>query len=179
MSHPLDPDATRLAATIQFAKTEGGPLIVMPESVLASWNGMAGDYERVVAGFNLIDVGTAKALTLESPDNSTFVPRPDGARIVRWIGADDAETLLTAALAVTDDKLTEAVGDFPHPGGNLVMFDSGSAGAEVERDRIASIELPEGNYAVRMCIEWRGRVTGTDDKPHDVMVQVLDLRLRS
>src|SRR4051812_8646234 len=58
------------------------------------------------------------------PSNSAFIPRPTGALIVRWVGADDAGTLISAALAVPDDQFTEAVGDLPHDGGKLLMFDS-------------------------------------------------------
>ena len=91
-----------------------------------------------------------KALTLEAPDNSAFVPRPAGALIVRWIGADDADTLISAALAVPDDQFTEAVGDLPHDGGKLLMFDSAARGSALERDKTASIALPGGTYVVRL-----------------------------
>lgn len=189
MTLALDPEATRLAQLVTFADSEGGPLIAMSESVAPSWNGVfdaAGnaifgttdcDYDRACAeSFAVIDVGTGKALTLETPDNSTFVPTPHGARIVRWVGADDAATLITAALAVPDDQFTTTIEDFPHEGGKLLVFDSGSRGAALDMARVAAIDLPAGTYAVRLSIEWRGMVTGADGNPHEVMVQVLDLR---
>jgi hypothetical protein len=37
------------------------------------------DYDRACAvGLGLIDVGETQALALETPDNATFVARPDG-----------------------------------------------------------------------------------------------------
>jgi len=161
----------------------------MSETVAPGWNGVCDasgafvygtsecDYDRACDGsFMVIGVGAGKALTLETPDNSTFVPRQDGASIVRWVGADDAATLITAARAVTDDKFTETIGDLAHTGGKLLMFDSAARGAALDMSRVASIDLPAGTYALRMCIEWRGPVMGSDGNPHDVMVQVLDLR---
>jgi hypothetical protein len=184
----LDPEAVRLSPLVTFASSKGGPLIVMSESTAPQWNGVfdsAGnaiygkspcDYDRACAESGLIAVGDAMALSLEAPDNSAFVPGPGGALIVRWVGADDAETLISAALAVPEDQFTEDVGEFSHDGGKLLMFDSGARGSAVEMDKIASIELPAGTYVVRMCFEWQGPVLGTDSEPHDVMVQVLSLR---
>lgn len=186
---PLDPEAIRLSQVVTFADSEGGPLIVMSESAAPSWQGVfdtAGnaifgkascDYDRACAeSFGLIDVGRMKALTLETPDNSAFVPRAEGALIVRWVGADDADTLISAALALSDDQLAEPVGELPHDGGKLLMFDSAARGCALDPTRTASIDLPAGVYAVRLCIEWQGPVLGADGQPHDVMVQVLELR---
>ena len=187
----LDPEAVRLAPSVTFATSEGGPLIVMSESAAALWNGVcdsAGnvifgvspcDYDRACAeSFGLIDVGASKALTLDTPDNSTFVPREDGALIVRWVGADNAETLISAALAIPDDRFTKTVGELPHDGGKLLMFDSGARGSELDMGQVSSIELSPGTYLVRLCVEWHGPVLGADGQPHDVMVQVLALRRR-
>ncbi|MBA3397801.1 MAG: hypothetical protein H0T89_34575 [Deltaproteobacteria bacterium] len=191
MSTPLalDPEAVRLATRLTFADSEGGPLIVMSEAVAPSWNGVfdaAGaflygttpcDYDRACdGGFMVIDVAAGKALTLETPDNSTFVPRPAGALIVRWVGADDSATLISAALAVSEEQFTETIGDLPHAGGKLLMFDSAARGSALDTARVASIDLPAGTYAVQLVVEWRGEVTGADGAPHEVMVQVLDLR---
>lgn len=186
---PLDPEAVRLSQLVTFADSEGGPLIVMSESAAPSWHGAfdsAGnaifgkapcDYDRACAeSFGLIDVGRMKALTLETPDNGGFVPRPEGALIVRWVGADGADTLISAALALSDDQLTEPVGELPHDGGKLLMFDSATRGSALDPRRTASIDVPAGVYAVRLCIEWQGPVLGVDGQPHDVMVQVLELR---
>ncbi len=188
---PLDSEAVRLASTATFADSEGGPLIVMSERAAPDWNGVfdatgaflfgtaACDYDRACdGGFMVIDVGSQKALTLETPDNSTLVARPDGALIVRWVGADDAETLITAALAVTDDQFTEEIGDLPHAGGRLLMFDSAARGSALDPARVASLDLPAGTYAARLSVEWRGLVSGGDGSPHEVMVQTLHLRRR-
>ncbi len=188
---PLNPEAVRLASLVTFAESEGGPLIIMSEAAAPSWNGVCDedgtaiygsapcDYDRACGDpFDVIEVGAAKALTLDTPDNGTFVPRPDGALIVRWVGADDAATLLSAALAVPDCQFTETTSDLPHDGGKLLMFDSAARGSALDPEHTASIELPAGVYAGRLCVEWQGNVEGDDGQPHEVMVQVLELRRR-
>jgi hypothetical protein len=186
---PLDPEAVRLSRIVTFADSEGGPLIVMSESAAPEWNGVFDpdgtaiygtapcDYDRAcAASYGLVDVGSTQALALETPDNGTFLPRPDGALIVRWVGADDASTLISAALGVTDDQFTDPVGELPHDGGMLLMFDSAARGSALTAGRTASIELPAVIYGVRLSAEWQGSVVGDDGQPHDVMVQVLELR---
>jgi Immunity protein 21 len=185
---PLDPEAIRLSRLVTFAESKGGPLIVMSESAAPSWLGVYDstgnaifgkspcDYDRAcAASVGLIDVGQTQALTLETPDNSAFVPRPEGALIVRWVGADGADALISAALAVSDEQFTESVGDLAHDGGKLLMFDSAARGTALD-PRSASIDLPAGVYAVRLCTEWEGQVLGADGESQDVMVQVLELR---
>ncbi len=186
---PLDPEAASLAPNTVFADSEGGPLIVMSRSAAPRWGGVfddAGanvygsercDYDRACeVAFAVIDVGDARALTLETPDNSAFVRRPEGALIARWVGADDATTLLTAALALPDQAFTESVGELPHDGGPLVMFDSASRGAALDPARTAEVDLPAGVYAVDLCVEWAGDVIGDDGAPHQTMLQALRLR---
>lgn len=190
---PFDPEAARLAEALEFAESEGGPFLVVSESAVASWHGINDptgavifgtqpcDYDRACAAdaFSMIDVGTTRALTLESPDNSAFVARPDGALIVRWVGADDAQTLLTAAFAAPAEDFKELDAELPHDGGRLRMFDATTSGTMLaERGRDVSIELPAGRYAVSLLVEWSGPVLGADGAPHDTMVQVLRLRRR-
>ncbi len=183
MMLPLDPEAVRLAELVTFVGTEGGPLIVMSESAVSSWRGADGptdvpsDYDRACSGsFHVIEVGPRLALVLETPDNSAFVARPHGALIVTWVGADDAATLISAALAIPDDLFTEHVGELVHDGGGLLMFDSVLPGDSLEPDQTAAIVLDAGTYAFRVCTEWQVAVLGSDALPHDVTAQVLALR---
>ena len=189
---PLSDAAVRLASILTFADSEGGPLIAMSERALADWLGVYDamgtaiygnapcDYDRAcgAAPCELIDVGGAQAIALETPDNGTLIAQPDGALIVRWIGADDAATLMSAALAVDDVDFEEQPGDYVHDGTDLVLFDSASSGTRLDRKRAASVELPAGTYAMTLLGEWSGPVLGSDDAPHDTMVQVLRLRRR-
>ena len=184
MSHPLDPEATRLAATTQFAKSEGGRFIVMPESALASWNGGTEvngvvDSERVGAGFTLIECRNDQGAHARDARRQCVLAAE------RW-HADRAVDQRRRCRDPADGRAR----------GHRRQADRGRRRLPPSRRQRRDVrrgvcrrgrregsdldrsELPEGNYAVRMCVEWRGRVTGTDDKPHDVMVQVLNLRLR-
>jgi hypothetical protein len=186
---PLSDDALRLASVLTFADSEGGPLIAMSERALADWHGVydaAGtviygkapcDYDRACRAepCEVIDVGGARAVVLETPDNGTLVAQPDGALIVRWVGADDAATLLSAALAAEDADFEKQPGDLVHDGTDLVLFDSASSGVRLDRKRAASIPLPAGTYGMRLLGEWSGPVLGSDGEAHDTMVQVLRL----
>jgi len=195
MSSPLalDPEAVRLASQLVFSESNGGPFLVLSESALGGWHGVHDasgtvifgaqpcDYDRACAVGEppaLLDVGTARALVLATPDNSAFVPRETGGLIVRWVGADDAATLVSAALAIPDEDFAELADDLVHDGGRLVMFDSARDGNGLDVDAVASIELPAGAYQVRRCEEWAGEVLGGDGCAHEVMVQVLSLRPR-
>src|SRR6476659_8933280 len=126
---PLDPTATKLASSVTFADSEGGPLIVMSESLAPEWNGVFDDQGNAIYGtspcdydracsvtFNTVDIGDREALVLEEPNNSAFIPIEGGAMIVSWIGADDAATLITAALALDDEAFSDELPNLEHDG---------------------------------------------------------------
>lgn len=186
---PLNPEAVKLASSLAFADSEGGPLIIMSESLAPAWNGVFDDQGNAIFGsapcdydracsvtFNTLDVGDREALVMEEPNNSAFIPIEGGALIVTWAGADDADTLVTAALALDDEAFSDELPDLEHDGGKLLIFDSASRGSALDPKRVASIELPAGTYHATLCLEWAGQVTGSDGQPHDVMVQALRLR---
>ncbi|MBA3464314.1 MAG: hypothetical protein H0T46_30460 [Deltaproteobacteria bacterium] len=191
MAVPLDPEAVRLAPGLRFATGDGGPLIAMSESALPDWLGAhdaagnvldfdaGSDYARACdETFALIDVGSTRALTIDSSDSGAFLARPDGALIIRWVGAHDTETLISAALAIPADRYQDIEGELPHDRGRLVMFDALERGSALDAESMVSIELPAGCYAVRVCAYWEGPVIGVDGLPHDTMVQTIELRRR-
>ena len=184
----LHPDAPSLARTVRFVESLGGPLIVVSAAHAPAWNGTcdaAGnvifgtapcDYDRACAANDgIIDVDAGKALVLATPDTSAFVRRERGALIVRWVGADDAETLISAALALGNDDFDTEIGVLAHTGGELWLFDSTAHGKTLASDARAAVTLAAGDYVVRMCTEWQGAVTGSDGAAHEVMVQVFQL----
>lgn len=186
---PLHPNAMQLASSAAFADSDGGPLIVMSETLAPSWNGVCDeqgnaifgtspcDYDRACsASFDVIDVGDGEALVLEEPNSSAFVPIEGGAMIVSWVGADDAETLFSAALALDQDAFRKDLPDLAHGGGRLLLFDSASRGSALEPSRVASIELDAGTYRATLCPDWTGSVMGSDGVVREVMVQALRLR---
>lgn len=181
--------------TTAFVESEGGPLIVMAEALAAHWNGMfdaAGnpmmgiapcDYDRACeAGLGVIGVGSPLgdeegwALVLDTPERSTFVATEAGARIVRWIEAEGPLTLVDAALALDDEDFEEELGTVEHDGGPLVLFDAAVRGEKVAPAKRAAIDLPAGSYELRLCVEWDGEIEDKHGEPHDVVLQVIDLR---
>lgn len=58
------------------------------------------------------------------------------------------------------------------------MFDAAARGDAIAAEPTSRIELPAGRYSVRVCALWRGPVSDAQGKPHDTMLQVLELRRR-
>ncbi|MFI1171035.1 Imm21 family immunity protein [Streptomyces melanogenes] len=149
----------------------GGPLIVVPLSVLAEWGGCSEnwgeesspveDYDRAgaVEGWaGLLDVGCngAQALVLaDEPATSRYLP--EQRVFIRWLAADSESELLTAAQAVLVDADAgwEDVGVW-ETDGPAVLMDSTTPGAELNeeypdggRPEQAPVALPAGRWRVR------------------------------
>ncbi|MET7540498.1 Imm21 family immunity protein [Streptomyces sp. NPDC005349] len=154
-----------------WVESLGGPLIVVPVSVLAEWSGCSEswgeepgsveDYDRACAVENwagLLDVGTngAQALVLaDEPATSRYLP--EQRVFVRWLAADSEDELLAAAQAVLADADAEweDVGVWKTDGPAVLMV-STTAGAELNeeypdggRPEQAPVALPAGRWRVR------------------------------
>lgn len=120
-----------------WVESDGGPLVVLPESALASWRadteatgtdefGGSGDYDRacqVDDYVGTLHVGDAEALVLaDSPEPTAFLP--DRMLFVRWSGAGSESDILAAlepslALAEWQSPVRWTV-----PTGPVVLFDA-------------------------------------------------------
>lgn len=174
-----------------WVESMGGPLIVIPVSALAAWQGgaesgvMAGDatatddYDRACALDDLAGVITvgengAQALVLvDEPATSCYLP--ERRAFLRWLAASSEAGLKEAAEAVLTDPATEWeecgtwVSDGP-----AVLMDSAEAGSELDSEypgggmpAQAPVPLPAG------C--WRVRATHTkaDEENCVGLVQIL------
>jgi frataxin-like iron-binding protein CyaY len=117
------------------------------------WNpdGPATDYDRacdVDDYIGLIDVGSGKAIVLgDEPLMTTWLSSADGGLLVRWVCADNEETLLAAAHriqmdAYEDSGVSFTVGDSP-----LVLL----AACESSDDKLyprIEFEIPSGRYRI-------------------------------
>ncbi|MFE9121417.1 Imm21 family immunity protein [Streptomyces sp. NPDC007172] len=154
-----------------WVESLGGPLIVVPVSVLAQWGGCSEnwgevpgsleDYDRACAVEDLaglLNVGStgAQALVLaDEPAPSRYLP--EQRVFVRWRAANSEDQLLAAAQAVLadDNAEWEDVGVW-ETDGPAVLMDSTTAGLELNeeypdggRPAQAPVTLPAGRWRVR------------------------------
>ena len=147
----------------------GGPLILLSEQLLAHWSGLdapkagrvvksegrwdpAGpstDYDRacdvdaLIAG---IDVGAGSGIILGGePAATTFLVRPNGGLLVRWIQADSETELMRRLEGKSFEPDGDNVAMIELRPGPLVLFDAACPGHEVDGDRIV-IDLHPGRY---------------------------------
>ncbi|MFE6037376.1 Imm21 family immunity protein [Streptomyces sp. NPDC056452] len=156
-----------------WVESMGGPLVVVPVSALASWNGCteAGvivgdasapdDYDRAcavddLAGVIVVGDSGAQALVLaDEPATSCFLP--EHRVFLRWLGADSEDGLKAAAEAVLANPATEweECGTWASDG-PAVLMDSAEAGADLGVEypgggvpAQAPVHLPAGRWTVR------------------------------
>lgn len=151
----------------------GGPLIAVPVSALDAWHGCtdsgvtagdataADDYDRACAVDDLaaaIAVGENGALALvlgDEPATSCFLT--EHRTFLRWLAADSAAGLMSAAEAVLSDPATrwEECGSWVTDG-PAVLMDSAEAGAGLDVEypggglpAQAPVPLPAGRWRIR------------------------------
>jgi Immunity protein 21 len=159
-----------------WVSSMGGPLVVVPVSLMGAWGGFgdAGerdgsavvtDYDRacaVAAHAGVIDLraGTGQALVLRNTPTACYVPQQ--RLFVQWVGADSEERLIAAAETVLSNTTTEwqPCGTW-EVDGPAVLMDSflGGSGLSIEDARVAglpqpaSVPISPGRWTVR-CGQW-------------------------
>ncbi|MGW6614397.1 Imm21 family immunity protein [Streptomyces erythrochromogenes] len=168
------PPAAASPTPTAWVDSMGGPLVAVPVSALASWNGCTGsgapagdatvddDYDRACAVVDrlagVIAVGGAGAQALVLADEpATTCYLPEHRAFLRWLAADSEDGLKAAAEAVLADPATqwEECGTWVSDG-PAVLMDSGEAGAELDVEypyggmpAQAPVSLPAGRWRVR------------------------------
>ncbi|MFG2994876.1 Imm21 family immunity protein [Streptomyces sp. NPDC048257] len=143
---------------VDWVESGGGPLVVVPAAVLASWEGADGegpesDYGRacsVVGYARLVAVGSSQALVLgDEPSSTAFLP--EHGVFVRWVAAESEADLLGGVEAAMKDADWEGeqVWEVPGP---VVLFDSAWPGSEVEPDNHMRVDLAAGRYELRAAL---------------------------
>ncbi|MFF3462790.1 immunity 21 family protein [Streptomyces sp. NPDC002619] len=149
MARYADPGA------VDWVESGGGPLVVVPETVLSFWAGadgedMATDYDRAceVDGYvGLLPVGDSVALVLgDEPASTAYLP--DHGTFVRWSAANSEDELLAEVPAALDAAVWENEVRWNVPG-PVVLFDSAWPGDEADRAEHLRVPLEPGRYAVR------------------------------
>ncbi|WP_216651395.1 Imm21 family immunity protein [Actinomadura litoris] len=146
-----------------WVESLGGPLVVLPRSVLPLWhtdpagqevNDPAewGDYGRACKiddSLGVLEVGDAQALVLgDVPDSTTFLP--ELSAFVRWEWAPSEEALLDGVEAVLDTAEWETEVRWTVPG-PVVLFDSvwpGTTLLDQQPENHLLIDLAPGTFRV-------------------------------
>ncbi|WP_194869403.1 Imm21 family immunity protein [Myxococcus sp. AB025B] len=94
----------------EWIESAGGPLVVIPRSVIAEWKGTPADYEEACGiedylGLLCREWGDVLVLG-DEPLRTGVVARPEGPVIVRWMFAPSTERLLDVALHAKLDELS-------------------------------------------------------------------------
>lgn len=138
----------------EWIESAGGPLVVVPRSLRARWQGIDADYDaacRVDEYLGLLSRGWGEVLVLgDEPLRTAVVQRSEGPAIVRWMFAPSADQLVDAAREVNLDSLrlveTLSVGLRDEP---YVIFDSGSDGSSAA---IVEFTPPAGAQVIRTYV---------------------------
>ncbi len=163
-----------LPSQLRWVTSLGGPLLLLPASVLKYWTGYqptnhpaadcisprwkgdpdgpVTDYDRAcsVEGYlGLIDVGDAEGLVLgDEPNSTTWVSADGGGLLVRWVYAEDEDGVLRSLHELCDADFGKAELSLPVPTSPLLLFDSASpAGQELVEEALA-IQMATGIYDV-------------------------------
>jgi len=147
---------------LTWISSEGGPLLVAPQSVLSSWTGATGldgpvetwgDYGRAcsVDGYiGLVALGERQALVLgDEPAMTTYLSSE--RLFLRWVAAHAEDDVVDAARRALQGgvewDLTEGV--LWEVDGPVVLFDSAWASTELEPDNHLVVDLEPATYRVR------------------------------
>jgi len=142
---------------MKWIESAGGPLILMPKSLLPQWGGasretplVGDDYGRACAVTDYLEslpVGAGTALVLgDSPDRTCAFESSLGMALLRWGCADSEELLLAAAKKsiATAEVLETLIYEVTEP--ELVLFDSVYSGIGAEE--FLKLRLEPGEYTV-------------------------------
>ena len=158
---------------VEWIESNGGPLLLLPESLLSAWSGVevpsdgrvveatfrssptasaASDYDRacdVTEWAAVLPVGAGWGLVLgDEPSPTSWHPTAErGGVLARWVFAASDAATERALAAVPSDLTWEALGDFPVVATPLLLFDSAEPGL-VPLGARAQVTLAPGTYGV-------------------------------
>ncbi len=154
----------------QWIDSEGGPLIVISDKLIPSWEGTreptgrtlqasfrwddpeapATDYDRacdVGEAVGCLEVGEGSALVLgDEPLSTTLVRRQNGVVFVRWASAESEEAVELLLGNLPTSGFVEDPAKFVSLSGAVSVFDAAYSSEEIE-DCLA-FELGAGVYRV-------------------------------
>lgn len=154
--------------------SNGGPLLLLPRSLLAHWSGVdapsdgrvieaqfrwnpdqpASDYDRAcdVQGYTgVLAVGDGWGLVIgDEPNPVRWLPMSGGGIIVRWEFAPNDEAVEEAIGRVPQELPWQPEGEFRVVSSPLELFDSGEPGTGALMPRLA-MDLTPGDYRVEQA----------------------------
>ncbi|HJR40606.1 MAG TPA: Imm21 family immunity protein [Gemmatimonadaceae bacterium] len=151
--------SARTTGSLDWLESNGGPLLLLSEELLPSWQGADGpmsgstDYERACATrqpLERIRVGSGTGLVLgDEPISTAWMPDASGAGgvLVRLSAAGDqgvAERAIRQGTAAASPRGSSLVMSVRGP---MVLFDAAHPGTDLP-PRALRIELPAGEYEV-------------------------------
>jgi len=166
--------STPVPDLLDWVHSMGGPLIVVPVSVLLHWGGTSPnwgedpdnpeDYDRACAvdgwaGVLSVGGGAAQALVLgDEPAPTCYLPKH--RLFVRWHAADsEAEVLATAAALLVNPLIEWEECGVWETDGPAVLMDSVEPGSELNVEYPAGGGLPEQAPVQITSGRWRIRAT--------------------
>jgi len=184
----LRPETAKLARTVKFVGTEGGPLLAIPTALLKSWFGVYDakgqyayettktDYDRAcdLRREMVLKIGRGQGLVLEGPDSSALIVLGDGTILLpTWIGADDGAHVLEAVLSAPAKAWKKEKGTFTITGNELALIDSASDGRKTKPRAVARVK--PGRYTIESMKEFDGEIIVGKAK-HGLMASAVRLR---
>ncbi|CAM5463712.1 hypothetical protein SSPIM334S_01407 [Streptomyces spiroverticillatus] len=150
-----------------WVESLGGPLIVVPVSVLPAWHGSTSsesttppdDYDRACAVDDALSAaipvhGTGVQALVLADEPATTCYLPEHRAFLRWLGAESTEDLISAAETVLADPATawDDCGSWTTDG-PAVLMDAVASGSEVSASEPdfeqAPVPVPAGRWRVR------------------------------
>ena len=147
---------------MKWVESGGGPLIVVPEQDLSSWNGIhpgqgeqQSDYDLACLGKEdlfIVEKANAQILVLgDEPFRTTWWPAEKGLLLVRWIYAESEQAVASYLEDLgTQELRREQILSFSTPG-RCLLFDSAEPGDDIRGDTLV-LPLRAGTYRVGSCI---------------------------
>lgn len=157
--------------TLQWIESAGGPLLLLPRSLLQSWDGAEfshdrevtararwipegppTDYDRAcdVGEIGIIPVGAGHGLVFgDEPLPTAWWPTsdPPGGIVVRWVYAASDEDVVHAMGSLPSKLFERSYLRFPVADSGLLLFDSAMPGRDIVTPS-HEIELPVGVYEI-------------------------------
>lgn len=153
-----------------WIESNGGPLLLLPDTLLPAWSGTdiptdraieansrwqgsgpASDYDRAcdVSDYvGVIPVGVGSGLVLaDEPLPTRWIPSRDGGVLARWIFAPSDAVAEQALTKLPTALPWESVGTFSVHSSPLRLIDSADTGADLILSN-TRIDVPPGNYEI-------------------------------
>ena len=152
---------------LEWISTTGGPLILLPKSLLSSWKGAPdnddgledepitvseqNDYQRacgVRGDVGVIPVGDGEALVLpEEVLETAWQPLPNGGVLARWVFGDSDDLVEQHLRSLPSSMSWRAGPTFTLSSPELLLFDSAFSGERILTPTL-SVSLRAGTYRI-------------------------------